>query len=53
MPLPAPERALEAIRIGVEKGPDEGYSRGGAFFGELVVGDVSRRLVEIFSPRSR
>src|SRR6266436_3158547 len=45
---PAPERALEAIRIGVEKGPDEGYRAEAAFFGELVVGDVSRRLVEIF-----
>ena len=45
---PAPERALEAIRIGVEKGPDEGYRAEAAFFGELVVSDVSRRLVEIF-----
>jgi len=45
---PAPERALEAIRIGVEKGPEEGYRAEAAFFGELVVGDVSRRLVEIF-----
>src|SRR3954469_3182356 len=45
---PAPERALEAIRIGVEKGPEEGYRAEAAYFGELVVGDVSRRLVEIF-----
>jgi len=45
---PAPERALEAIRIGVEKGTDEGYRAEAAFFGELVVSDVSRRLVEIF-----
>src|SRR3954469_16296289 len=34
---PAPERALEAIRIGVEKGPEEGYRTEAAFFGELVV----------------
>jgi 3-hydroxyacyl-CoA dehydrogenase/enoyl-CoA hydratase/3-hydroxybutyryl-CoA epimerase len=45
---PAPERALEAIRIGVEKGAEEGYRAEASFFGELVVGDVSRRLVEIF-----
>src|SRR5882724_7160814 len=45
---PAPERALEAIRIGVERGPEEGHRAEAAFFGELVVGDVSRRLVEIF-----
>src|SRR5436853_590628 len=45
---PAPERALEAIRIGTEKGPEEGYRAEANFFGELVVSDVSRRLVEIF-----
>ena len=45
---PAPERALEAIRIGVEKGPEEGYRAEANFFGELVASDVSRRLVEIF-----
>ncbi len=45
---PAPERALEAIRIGVEKGAEEGYRAEASFFGELVVGDVSRRLLEIF-----
>ena len=45
---PAPERALEAIRLGVEKGAEEGYRAEATFFGELVVSDVSRRLVEIF-----
>src|SRR5437764_3344207 len=45
---PAPERALEAIRIGVEKGPEEGYRAEANFFGELVASDVSRRLVELF-----
>src|SRR5437764_13304235 len=45
---PAPERALEAIRIGVEKGPEEGSRAEASFFGELVASDVSRRLVEIF-----
>ena len=45
---PAPERALEAIRIGVEKGPEEGYRAEANFFGEMVVSEVSHRLVEIF-----
>ena len=45
---PAPERALEAIRLGVERGPEEGYRAEANFFGELVMSDVSRRLVEIF-----
>src|SRR3954468_21002267 len=45
---PAPERALEAIRVGIEKGPEEGYRAEAAFFGELVVSAVSRRLIEIF-----
>src|SRR5258705_12187814 len=45
---PAPERALEANRIGVEKGSADGHRAEASFFGELVVGDVSRRLVEIF-----
>ena len=45
---PAPLKALEAIRIGVEKGAEEGYRAEASLFGELVVSDVSRRLVEIF-----
>jgi len=45
---PAPEKALEAVRAGVEKGHEEGYRTEANLFGELVVSDVSRRLVEIF-----
>ncbi len=45
---PAPEKALEAVRIGVEKGAEEGYRAEATLFGELVVSEVSRRLVEIF-----
>src|SRR5438105_2075054 len=45
---PAPEKALEAVRVGVEKGFDEGYRAEANLFGELLVSDVSRRLVEIF-----
>ncbi|QRN94677.1 fatty acid oxidation complex subunit alpha FadJ [Archangium violaceum] len=45
---PAPERALEAIRIGVESGHAAGLEAEARFFGELVVSDVSKRLVEVF-----
>src|SRR5437868_288353 len=45
---PAPEKALEAVRIGVEHGMEEGLRAEAERFGELVVSDVSRRLVEIF-----
>jgi 3-hydroxyacyl-CoA dehydrogenase/enoyl-CoA hydratase/3-hydroxybutyryl-CoA epimerase len=45
---PAPEKALDAIRIGIEKGPEEGYRAEAQLFGELVVSDVSKRLKEIF-----
>jgi 3-hydroxyacyl-CoA dehydrogenase / enoyl-CoA hydratase / 3-hydroxybutyryl-CoA epimerase len=45
---PAPERALEAIRIGQESGRAAGLEAEARFFGELVVSDVSKRLVEIF-----
>ena len=45
---PAPEKALEAVRIGIEEGPEAGYRAEAERFGELVVGDVARHLVEIF-----
>jgi len=45
---PAPERALQAIRIGMESGRAAGLEAEARFFGELVVSDVSKRLVEIF-----
>jgi 3-hydroxyacyl-CoA dehydrogenase/enoyl-CoA hydratase/3-hydroxybutyryl-CoA epimerase len=45
---PAPEKALEAIRIGLESGRAAGLEAEARFFGELVVSDVSKRLVEIF-----
>jgi 3-hydroxyacyl-CoA dehydrogenase/enoyl-CoA hydratase/3-hydroxybutyryl-CoA epimerase len=45
---PAPEKALDAVRVGIEHGIDEGLRVEAEHFGELVVSDVSRRLVEIF-----
>ncbi|MBL8957466.1 MAG: fatty acid oxidation complex subunit alpha FadJ, partial [Myxococcaceae bacterium] len=44
---PAPEKALEVIRAGLEDGK-AGYDAEAQAFGELVVDDVSKRLVEIF-----
>ncbi len=45
---PAPEKALEAIQHGYEKGFQEGLAREARLFGELAVSDVARRLMEIF-----
>jgi 3-hydroxyacyl-CoA dehydrogenase/enoyl-CoA hydratase/3-hydroxybutyryl-CoA epimerase len=45
---PAPEKALEAIRAGVEKGFDRGLEQEARLFGELAVSDVAARLMEVF-----
>jgi 3-hydroxyacyl-CoA dehydrogenase / enoyl-CoA hydratase / 3-hydroxybutyryl-CoA epimerase len=45
---PAPEKALEVVRAGLEGGMRAGLDAESAAFGELVMTDVSKRLVEIF-----
>ena len=45
---PAPLAALEAIRIGLEHGVAAGLQQEHHAFGDLAVGDVSRKLVQIF-----
>ncbi|MBS1150417.1 MAG: Enoyl-CoA hydratase [Myxococcaceae bacterium] len=45
---PAPEKALEVVRAGMEDGFKAGLEAEANGFGELVVSDVSHRLVEIF-----
>ncbi len=45
---PAPLRALEAIRVGLDKGMEAGLEAEARGFGELVVSPESKRLVEIF-----
>jgi 3-hydroxyacyl-CoA dehydrogenase/enoyl-CoA hydratase/3-hydroxybutyryl-CoA epimerase len=45
---PAPMRALEAVRIGLEQGITAGLAAEHHAFGELAVGDVSRKLVQVF-----
>ncbi len=45
---PAPEKALEAVKHGYDRGFPAGLEREARLFGELVVSDVARRLIEIF-----
>ncbi len=45
---PAPLAALEAVEAGLERGGREGYAVEHRKFGELAVGEVSRRLVQLF-----
>ena len=45
---PAPLRALEAVQAGADHGHEAGLAAEAERFGELVVSDVSKRLVEIF-----
>jgi 3-hydroxyacyl-CoA dehydrogenase/enoyl-CoA hydratase/3-hydroxybutyryl-CoA epimerase len=45
---PAPEKALEAVRSGLEHGGEAGLRTEARLFGELVVSDTSHRLVELF-----
>jgi 3-hydroxyacyl-CoA dehydrogenase/enoyl-CoA hydratase/3-hydroxybutyryl-CoA epimerase len=45
---PAPEKALEVIKVGLDKGLAAGFEAEAQAFSELVVGDVAKRLVEIF-----
>jgi 3-hydroxyacyl-CoA dehydrogenase/enoyl-CoA hydratase/3-hydroxybutyryl-CoA epimerase len=45
---PAPQAALEVVRVGLEHGITAGLSEEHRTFGELAVGDVSRKLVQIF-----
>ncbi|MGC4115398.1 MAG: fatty acid oxidation complex subunit alpha FadJ [Myxococcales bacterium] len=49
---PAPIKALEAVRIGIEEGFEKGLAAEARFFGELVVSDVSRQLVTIFQAQT-
>jgi 3-hydroxyacyl-CoA dehydrogenase/enoyl-CoA hydratase/3-hydroxybutyryl-CoA epimerase len=45
---PAPEKALECVREGLEHGLEKGLAKEAELFGELVISDVCKRLVEIF-----
>lgn len=45
---PALEKALEAVKHGLDKGMEQGLEREARLFGELAVSEVSKRLVDIF-----
>ncbi len=45
---PAPEKALEAVRIGIDQGFEAGLAAEARFFGELVVSPESKALRSIF-----
>jgi 3-hydroxyacyl-CoA dehydrogenase/enoyl-CoA hydratase/3-hydroxybutyryl-CoA epimerase len=45
---PAPELALDAIRVGYEKGFRAGLDREARLFGELAVSEVAARLIDLF-----
>lgn len=45
---PAPSRALEALRIGIEEGPPEGYAAEARAFGDLVTSRTAKSLISIF-----
>ena len=45
---PAPLRALDVVRIGLERGKEAGLAAEAREFGELAVTPVSRHLVQIF-----
>nr|BDT36495.1 fatty acid oxidation complex subunit alpha FadJ [Myxococcus sp. MH1] len=45
---PAPEKALRVVRTGLESGREAGLAAEAKAFGELVMSDVSKRLVEVF-----
>ncbi|GAA4872412.1 fatty acid oxidation complex subunit alpha FadJ [Ferrimonas pelagia] len=45
---PAPPKIIEAVRIGVEQGPEAGYEAEARFFGELVMSPESECLRALF-----
>jgi 3-hydroxyacyl-CoA dehydrogenase/enoyl-CoA hydratase/3-hydroxybutyryl-CoA epimerase len=46
--LPAPPAALEAVREGIERGPERGYAAEAAAFGRLAVTPEARNLMALF-----
>lgn len=46
--LPAPTAALEAVREGIERGPERGYAAEAQAFGRLAVTPEARNLMALF-----
>lgn len=49
--MPAPLRAIEVIRTGVEDGPEAGYQAEAEAFGELAMSPEARELIYLFLTR--
>ncbi len=45
---PAPLRAIEVVRVGVESGPAAGFAAEARAIGELATGRVSKNLIHVF-----
>jgi 3-hydroxyacyl-CoA dehydrogenase/enoyl-CoA hydratase/3-hydroxybutyryl-CoA epimerase len=45
---PAPLAAIDAVEYGIKHGMEQGLAHEAEIFGKLAVGDVARRLIEIF-----
>jgi 3-hydroxyacyl-CoA dehydrogenase/enoyl-CoA hydratase/3-hydroxybutyryl-CoA epimerase len=49
--MPAPLRAIEVIRTGVERGVDAGFAAEAQAFGELLLTSQARSLIRVFQMR--
>lgn len=49
--LPAPQRAVEVVRVGIEQGPRAGYAAEAQAFGELLMTTEARNLIRVFELR--
>lgn len=49
--LPAPLRAIDAVRVGVERGPRAGYAAEAQAFSELLTTPQARNLIRVFELR--
>ena len=51
--LPAPLRAIQVVRAGVEQGPRAGYAAEAQAFGELAVTSQARNLIRVLDMRQQ
>jgi 3-hydroxyacyl-CoA dehydrogenase/enoyl-CoA hydratase/3-hydroxybutyryl-CoA epimerase len=49
--MPAPLRAIDVVRTGLERGPDAGFAAEAQAFGELLLTPQARNLIRVFRMR--
>lgn len=49
--MPAPLRAVDVVRTGIERGPDAGFAAEADAFGELLMTPQARNLIRVFELR--